>query len=230
MITVPTLHQITSPVHPYEDRHRILGASHPQARLSGRGHVYAVMDGVGGAPMGMQAAQLIADRLADFYRAETSAGEEGMLDLLAALNTEIHEWGLIEGSDRPLGAAAATVAWFAPHRRLEIFHVGDTCAMRFDGERLIPLTRDHGSGRALARYVGQGLGFYVDRTTVELAEGEMILLLTDGVTKTLRLHDIQSVLDELPDAERAAPELTRRARSRGSRDDITALLVQLEEW
>ena len=208
----------------------MLAAAHPQVRLSGRGHVYAVMDGAGGAPMGMQAAQLVSDRLADFYRAETSPSEEGMIELLSALNAEVREWGSIEGSQRSLGATATTVAWFAPDQRLEIFHVGDTCALRFDGERLMPLTRDHGSGRTLARYVGQGIGFYVDRTSVELKEGELLLLLTDGVTKTLRLQDIQSVLDEFPDAERAAPELARRAKSRGSRDDITALLVELEQW
>jgi serine/threonine protein phosphatase PrpC len=38
------------------------------------------------------------------------------------------------------------------------------------------------------------------------------------------------VLDEVPDPERAAKEIVTRARARGSRDDITALVIELAEW
>jgi serine/threonine protein phosphatase PrpC len=232
MLTSAAVHSLSAPTHPYEDRYRLLGNSHPHVRSAGRGHVYAVMDGVGGAPMGMHAAQLVADRVAEFFvRPEIPPTSEGMNTLLLDINAEAHAWGMIEGTDRPRAATAATVAWFHPERRkLHVFHVGDTMALHFDGETLRRITREHGTGRAIHRYVGQGAGFLLDRHEVPFEEGEVLCLVTDGVTKALSIHDVGNVLEELSDPERAAREIVVRARIRGSRDDITALVVELEEW
>lgn len=232
MLTAAAVHSLSSPAHPYEDRYRLLGEGHPRVRAARRGHVYAVMDGVGGAPMGMRAAQLVADRLAEFFdRPEIPATPDALNTLLVDMNAEANTWGLIEGAERPLAAAAATVAWFYPERRrLFVFHVGDTMALHFDGDSLRPITREHGVGRAIHRYVGQGAGFHLDRHEIAFEEGEVLCLITDGVTKALRVHDVRDVLAELPDPQRAAKEIVARARNRGSRDDITALVVELEEW
>lgn len=232
MITTDAIRSVPSPHHRYEDRSRMIGQDHPRAALAGRGHLYAVMDGVGGAPLGMRAAQLLADRLPAFVEPDRSpATAAALAALVASVNDEAHAWGLIDGTDRPLAGAAATVAWLDPHaRRLHVLHVGDTAAYRFDGETLHPLTREHGSGRSLTRYLGQGAGFRLDRTDVALEEGETLLLCSDGVTRALRVHDLRDVLAALPDPARAAAEIVSRARSRGSQDDITALVVELEEW
>ena len=221
----------SSPNHPYEDRSRQLSETHPKVRASGRGPIFAVMDGVGAAPRAMQAAQLIADRLLDFYvREELPPTQKGLNDLLVSINHEVHAWGYIPGTDQPLGAAAATVAWFAPSRELLLVHAGDTLALRFDGDRISPLTREQGTGRTLTHYVGEGPAFDPARVRCALEEGETLCLVTDGVTKALAVHDIANVLREYPTPQRAAEELVLRAYNRGSRDDITALVVELEEW
>jgi serine/threonine protein phosphatase PrpC len=225
------VHKLTSPKHPYEDRYRLLGGHIPLVERAGRGYLYAVMDGVGGAPMGMQASQLVADRLIEFYRDDAvEPSQRGVNALLTSINDEAFGWGFIEGTRRPLAAAAVTVAWFAPSEELFTFHVGDTVALLWNGETLRVLTTEHGEGKVIRRYLGMGPAFDTERDRFSIEPGDMLCLITDGVTKALSYTTVGQILAELPDPQRAAWEIAERARRRGSRDDITALVVELEEW
>lgn len=215
-----------------EDRYRLLGGAVPAVRDAGRGHLFGVMDGVGGAPQGMRAAQCIADRLTDFFlKPELHAPtREGLAQLFQATNDEIHAWGCIDGSDRPVGAAAATLLWLAPERKAYVFHCGDTMAYRNDGDVLRQVTTDHSAGRALLRYVGMGPAFRADQLVVSAEPGDRFCLVTDGVTKVMSTGEIGAALDEHLDVKRAAEEVVRRARGKRSPDDITVLVVELDEW
>lgn len=210
----------------------MLGSHAPLVHRLGRGEIYAVMDGVGGAPRSLAAAQHIADRLTDFFRNANSIPptRQGLRELLTAISIEINQWGMIDGTERPLGAAVATIAWFMPTQEVGIFHAGDTLGLHFDGRILKKLTIDHGAGRGLLRYFGQGDGFTMDETTVRFSEGDMLCLVTNGVTKVLNIGEIETVLKEVSDPEKAAEEIAQRARGKRSPDDITALVVQLDEW
>lgn len=210
----------------------MLGSHAPLIQRVGRGEIYAVMDGVGGAPRGLAAAQHIADRLTDFFRNANSipATRQGLRELLTAISVEINQWGMMDGTDRPLGAAASTIAWFMPKQELAIFHAGDTLGLHFDGRTLHKLTLDHSAGRGLLRYFGQGEGFSVDDSVVKFTEGDTLCLVTDGVTKVMNIGEIEAVLREVCDPQRAADEIAQRALGKRSPDDITALVVQLEEW
>ena len=97
---------LPSPHHPYEDRFRLLSRDVPLVAEKDIGEIYAVFDGVGSAPKGMAAAQTMADCLVSFFT-EPAAD---LTKLLYDTNESIHDWGLMEGSERPLGACAGTVA------------------------------------------------------------------------------------------------------------------------
>lgn len=214
-----------------EDRYRLLDARVPVVREAGRGFLYGVMDGVGSAPKGMHAAQHVADRLNAFYmQPEVAPTSQGLSDLLSAVNLEIHGWGMVPGTRRSLGAAVATVAWFVPTGELLMFHSGDSMAWRFDGQRLTRLVHEHTDGQAITSCLGMGDGMRLDVERVAYAEGDVLCLASDGVTKSLSDEDVRGVLERFPDPEAAARELVRTARARGSRDDITALVIELEEW
>lgn len=216
---------------PNEDRYRILGGTVPLVAEAQRGHLFAVIDGAGGAPEGMRAAQYAADRLADFYRdQDLSPSWEGLLTLLSAISRTVHGWGMIEGISRTRGAAAITVAWFAPQREVVVLHAGDTLAARFNGDRITRLTQNHSEGHTLLRYLGQGEGFTMDVVRAPFEEGDVLCLATDGVTRVMEVDEIGSILSRSPDPNRAAAETVQRARGKGSPDDITALVVELEEW
>jgi serine/threonine protein phosphatase PrpC len=214
---------------PCEDRFRLLDGNVPTVRVSDRGYVYAVMDGVGSAPKALRAAQHTADKLIGFFqRTDIPATASGLHALLRETNMEIRSWGLIDGTDRPLGATAATVAWFDPSGSLVLFQSGDTVAYRFNG-RLTKLTREHSDGIGLTSWLGMGAQCHIEVETVPLEEGDLLCLVTDGVTKSMSDQHIEEVFREVR-SERIANELARRARNRGSTDDITVVVVELEEW
>ena len=215
----------------YEDRYRILDARVPAVREADRGFIYGVMDGVGGAPKGMAAAQLLAQRLIHFFKPENADPTANAIErLLKKANEDIAGWGSIPGTDRPRGAAALTVAWFSPDRRVHLFHAGDTTAYRFDGSNLVPLTAEQGTGRTLNNYAGLGDRFRVQRIGLEVDEGDTLVIVTDGVTKVCSPGQLEAVLLESPSVEVAAQRMVDLSRLLGSRDDITALVAELVEW
>ena len=99
---------------PNEDRFRLLGGGFlPQDQKytgfqdSGRGEIYAVMDGVSSAPKGMQAAQHIADQLMNFYTTDIPATISGLESLLTQINQSIVDWGTTD-DHRSVGASTST--------------------------------------------------------------------------------------------------------------------------
>lgn len=234
METEAHAHSIASPRHANEDRYRILDGRVPLVAAGDpwRGFLYAVADGVGGAPKGMKAAQTVCDRLTDFNRrVDLAPTEQGLLALLEEVNQEIHAWGLMEGADRPVGAAAATIAWYLPGGSLTLFHVGDTAAFVLDQERAIRLTRDHGTGRGLENYFGVGEGLRIQRIPVTACdEGDLLCLVSDGVTKACGLDHVFEAAGRWPSPKIAAERLVHAARRMGSEDDITVLAVEVHDW
>jgi serine/threonine protein phosphatase PrpC len=220
---------------PCEDRYRILDGGVPLVARAGRGQLFAVMDGVGDAPRGMNAAQLLADRLLDFFRKPEShaASPAGLRELIMAANVEVNAWGNIRDTTRPLGAAAFTIGWMAPEERLHLFHAGDTMAALFDGADVHPLTPAHASGRAITSYLGIGEGIPLYHRAIAIEVGQTLVLLTDGIyPKGMRLGGLRDALLE-PESSvpgRAADRLVQRAISGGSKDDVTTVVVELESW
>ena len=218
---------------PYEDRYRLLSKNIPLVGRSGRGELFAVMDGIGGAPRGMQAAQAVADCLLEFYRKpdEITPDAAGLNQLLLQTNQAIYDWGCMEGTDRPLGGAAGTVVWLHD-QRLTLFHAGDTAGILLRQNRPPRLlTGLHEYDGGISRYFGLGRYLKIETTTLVLVEGDLILLVSDGVTKVYSTTEaanlVQEMFDKTGDSAIAVQELVTRSRSKKSVDDITAMLIEV---
>lgn len=219
---------------PNEDRLRLLGGTVPLVARANRGQLFAVMDGVGGAPLGMRAAQHVADRLTDFFRDERyPATVDGLVALLREVNHEVAAWGCMEGGDRPLAACAATVAWLCPPVRtdgpcpLVMLHAGDSSGALYRDGAAKWLTHDHSAGRGLRNYVGKGAAFEVEIQQDTIEPGDFVILVTDGVTRAMQIDAIGDIVRQRPIAKDAARSIVEAASRRGSRDDITAVVVEL---
>lgn len=216
---------LPSPHHPYEDRFRLLAREVPLVAKSGRGEIYAVFDGVGSAPKGMAAAQTMADCLLGFFT-EPAADLASMLN---EANQTVSSWGVMEGSDRPLGASVGTVAHILGDR-LTVIHAGDTVAvlLRSDKPPKV-LTSLQERGGAVYSYFGIGAGLELEIAQATLEEDDLVLLLSDGVTKAFHIYEATKlVLDRYArtgSCVAAISELVELSRRRGSSDDITAILV-----
>jgi serine/threonine protein phosphatase PrpC len=239
MQTIASYYSLGKVGRPNEDRYRLLGGGYvlPDKRETpfketNRGEIYAVMDGVGGASMGMKAAQYIADQLVNFYtQHDVPATITGIENILGQANTDVFAWGLMEGTNRSCGASTATLAWFAPDRQLHICHAGDSAGFLLTSTGLIKVTTDHEDLRGIYRFVGQGEGFCPEIRSYPIVEGDTLCLVTDGVTKGLRMHEIQAVLEHYAgEPNLAAKTLVDLSKRKGTQDDITALVIELIQW
>jgi serine/threonine protein phosphatase PrpC len=228
---------VSKPGRPNEDRFRILGGAwvEPDERASafgdrGYGVLACVMDGVGGAPRGMEAAQIVADSFADLYRSDPGFDHQVLENHIRKLNGVINSWGAMAGTDRPEGATTLTLCWIGQDDIALILHVGDSVAFRRRGELFSQLTRDHTSGRGINRYVGQGAEFRLDTSAFAINEGDILCLASDGLTKGLSGREISEILGDF-DGEpgAAATELVGRAQRRRVQDDITAIVLCFQE-
>lgn len=234
--------RLQSTTHQVEDAFAMFTRRRKEVQTAARGEVCAVLDGVGGAPDGGRAARYAAEGLGRFFQDAAIPGNaQGIERLLQEINNEIRDWGLIPGTDRSLGAAAVTLAWFPSlseenSTEFHLFHAGDTLAWRYreDGTTLIPLTSDHGTGKTLLNYLGIGTHLRLDTGLHTIEYGDLLLLATDGVLKGRSTTDkILGILrDEKPTPERpkrVSDRVAKMARANGSQDDITVLVVELVE-
>ena len=215
----------------YEDRYRILSKDIPLVGGQDRGELFAVFDGIGSAPKGRQAAQEMADILLNFFlRAESyELSPEGLEKLLLQGNESIHQWGFMEGTDVPQGGCAGTVAWLY-QENLSVFHAGDTSAVLIQNRgNTLKLTRDHqAENGAIYRYFGLGPNLGLEMSMCPVEELDRILLLTDGVTKVIHPLEAAEYVKKHDDIGLAAKSLVQKAFLKGSIDDITATLIEVE--
>lgn len=216
-----------------EDRFRLLGGGFlPQEQKytgfqdSGRGELYAVMDGVGSSPMGMQAAQHIADKLMNFYTTDIPATISGLESLLTQINQSIVEWGTTD-DQRSLGASTLTLAWLM-NQQLSIFHVGDSTGFLMNSSGFMKVTQSHENDYGLYRYMGQRDDFCLDIKSYPLESDMTICLVTDGITKGIRQDEIQQILEDYAgEPHLAAKMLVEAAKRKKVQDDITALVIEI---
>jgi serine/threonine protein phosphatase PrpC len=214
----------------YEDRYRLLTKDIPMVRQADQGEIYAVFDGMGGAPKGRDAAQELSDSLIEFYRNPEvyPFSQKGLHTLLMDANMSVFNWGMMPGTNRPLGGCAGTVVWIFD-QTLFVFHAGDTAAIHIRDGQPRQLTQFHETGKLLHRYFGMGPSLQIDIVDFQLEESDRVLILSDGITKVYHPFDAVKVVEEHEDITKAAVELARRSVSRGSIDDITVLLIEIDE-
>ena len=215
----------------YEDRYRILSKDIPLVGGQDRGELFAVFDGIGSAPKGRQAAQEMADILLNFFlRAEShELSPDGVEKLLLQGNESIHQWGFMENTDVPQGGCAGTVAWLY-HESLLVFHAGDTSAVLIQNRgNTLKLTRDHqAENGAIYRYFGLGPNLQLEKASFQVDELDRVLLLTDGVTRVIHPLEAAETVKRHDDIGKAAKTLAQQAFQKGSIDDITALVIEIE--
>ena len=211
-----------------EDSYRLLGNTVPLVKQANCGQVFAVFDGMGSAPQGAQAAQAMSDCLRCFFESEQKKSAAFLQDLLFEENKTINCWGFIEGTQKALGACAGTISWLYDNK-LTLFHAGDTMALLIKDDIERKLTVDHAEGQGIYRYFGLGESLIIDSVQFKVEAGDVLVLVSDGVTKVLSEHQIAECVREhyLYSPERAVKELCRLSKLRGSWDDITAVVVEI---
>jgi len=209
------------------------------------GTVFAVADGMGGHRGGEVASATALRPLAELDGRgfdDASAALDALSAAAIAANTEVGRRSRTEPELEGMGTTltAALIDGDDAH----LVHVGDSRAYLLRDGALVQLTDDHTLVQALidqgritrdeasehphrsviTRAIGVGSDVEVDRLSVTLADGDVLLLCSDGLTGVVDDDEIAQVLTE-HGAHAAVDELIARANSAGGPDNITVLTL-----
>lgn len=213
--------------------------------------LFVVADGMGGHAAGEVASEMATRLVAEAFRpVKGMSDDELMAQMVAAIrsaNAAIFERTLQEHDKRGMGTTATVLALLP--RRYLIGQVGDSRAYILRGGVLTQLTKDHSyvqeqvdAGRltpeearvhpyanVITRCVGSSGDVVPDLYIGTLEAGDLILLASDGLTGMVDDPDLQAVLEEDSTLEARVDRLIDEANRRGGLDNITVILVQIDE-
>jgi serine/threonine protein phosphatase PrpC len=144
------------------------------------------------------------------------------------------------------GMGTTVVAALVEGSRLTFASVGDSRIYSLSGNELRQLTKDdswvvmlmkesgleasafaqHPMRHVLTSVVGARPGLEVLVQEIDLVDGQMIMLCTDGLHGALSDDAIRTMLQAEPDVERAADTLVETAVTRDGKDNITVVLAR----
>jgi hypothetical protein len=141
-------------------------------------------------------------------------------------------------------------AMFSPKkRRMYIGHVGDSRCYRVRSGQIQLLTRDHSlindylvampdlteeqrselPKNVITRALGMQDQVVVDLQHDDPLSGDVYVLCSDGLSGMIQDDEIQRIVATAPDIRAACKQLIERANEHGGEDNITAVLIKIEE-
>jgi protein phosphatase len=214
--------------------------------LLARSPLFVVADGMGGAQAGE-----VASRIAVEYfqpgLGDASQPERELAELARAANSRIHE--LSHSNAEQAGMGTTLTAVYVGEDEVAIAHVGDSRAYCLRDGELLRLTDDHSlvdelmrQGRltpeeavehpqrsVITRALGPEGAVEVDTRSYRARAGDVYLLCSDGLTTMLSEEEILALLLANPRLRDAGEALIGAANEAGGRDNITVVLMRLEE-
>jgi serine/threonine protein phosphatase PrpC len=209
-------------------------------------HLFAIADGMGRHAAGEVASRLCVEAMTEAF--QTSSFGPPREPPLPRRAARLRGATLL-ANDRILAAATdndeyagmgTTVvsAYFSPNnQRVYIAHVGDSRCYRLRSGALTQLTTDHTLGAAgiqgktagvLSRALGIEPNVEVDMIIEAPLPGDTYLLCSDGLSRMVPATEIEATLVAKSDLEDAIQTLTDLANRGGGRDNITAILVRVD--
>jgi protein phosphatase len=211
-----------------------------------RSPLFVVADGMGGAQAGEVASKLAVEAFQGGLP-DGRAPEAALERLAQAANSRIHE--LSHANAEQAGMGTTLTAIYVGERDVAIAHVGDSRAYCLRDGRLLRLTDDHSLVDELMRQgrltpeeavehpqrsvITRALGIEgtveVDTRSFKGQAGDVYLVCSDGLTTMISEERITELLNATPRLRDAGEALIAEANRAGGRDNITVVLLRLEE-
>lgn len=208
--------------------------------------LYVIADGMGGYAAGEVASKIVVDTLARcFANGEFGEVDEGFprrgAELAAAVKEANRLVRVAAAEDSARSGMGTTIvsARFSPgRRRVYIVHVGDSRCYRIREGEIKQLTVDHTlaavgiegpAGAKLSRAVGVFDDVDVDLTIDEPLPGDFYVLCSDGLYRMVPDREVLRIIDGGESLERSVEELIAEANHRGGRDNVTVVLIGIDE-
>jgi serine/threonine protein phosphatase PrpC len=214
--------------------------------LLARAPLFVVADGMGGAQAGEVASRIAVESFQQGL-GDTAEPEAALAALALAANSHIHE--LSHANVEQAGMGTTLTALYVGEEEVSIAHVGDSRAYCLRDGQLLRLTDDHSlvdelirQGRltpeeavehpqrsVITRALGPEGTVEIDTRSYRARPGDVYLLCSDGLTTMVGEDLLATELLAHPRLRDAGEALVRNANEAGGRDNITVLLLRLEE-
>jgi PPM family protein phosphatase len=214
--------------------------------LLARAPLFVVADGMGGAQAGEVASRIAVESFEPGL-SEGSHAERELAELARAANARIHE--LSHANAEQAGMGTTLTAVYVGEQEVAIAHVGDSRAYCLRDGQLLRLTDDHSlvdellrQGRltpeeavehpqrsVITRALGPEGIVEVDTRSFRARADDVYLLCSDGLTTMISEEQIAATLLARPRLRDAGEALIAAANHAGGRDNITVVLIRLED-
>lgn len=213
--------------------------------------VIVVADGMGGEKGGALASRLAVEAVETFFweHIPDTNNEEAigqwLLDAVTRANRRVFT-ARIHSADMPRLGTTIVVAAQSEDGRVYVAHLGDSRAYRITQNDIAVLTQDHSVGfelllrgqmtmaqyesspfrNYLTRCVGHDDQVIIDRSPSRLADGDWLLLCTDGLTNVVREDQIAQVVRSAESTDAACKDLVERTLNGGAPDNVTVVCAR----
>ena len=215
--------------------------------MAGKGALFIVADGMGGHAAGEVASEIAVDTVSNMYYQEDS--NDVAVSLLRAIrraNALIHQ----RAAENLLRTGMGTTCVTAVLRgnMAYIANVGDSRAYLLRGNQVKQISHDHSwvaeqvragllteeqarthaQRNVITRCLGTQAEVDVDVFHEELYEGDSLVLCTDGLSGLVSDEELLRIVDQFVPQE-SVYHLVERANENGGPDNITAIVVRVQE-
>ena len=229
----------------YRDNNEDRGFADPQGRF------FIICDGMGGQAAGEKASEMAVNLVSqqfqkrlDFDRDASDKVRKTIDEAIRDANMEIMALGELDPQLCKMGTTIVFLLSVAG--RFYAGGVGDSPAFRLSDRKFEKLTKDHSLTQALIdagtitpdearthrfknvlwRYIGtkEG-GAATELKDFPQTSGDRFVLCSDGVVEGVTVDELKKLLETSADPQVAADAIVEGARTGGSQDNITCLVV-----
>ena len=224
-----------------------------QAVISaGQDTVFVIADGMGGHAVGELASRTAVEYVISTLpnELESANNKKDIEDLLRRVVEKANVKVYLESLDNREFKGMGTTLTVAVLRdwRLYLSHIGDCRVYMLHGSTMDRLTVDHtlvqeliDSGsisevealthpkrHVLLKSLGVNEFMSPDSYSIDISQGDLILMCTDGLYGYVDESEIRTILRRHKDLQACADQLVSQANQAGGKDNVTVILVHLD--
>ncbi|MBI4041809.1 MAG: Stp1/IreP family PP2C-type Ser/Thr phosphatase [Deltaproteobacteria bacterium] len=203
--------------------------------------LFIIADGMGGHQAGEVASRMAVDTLCQFFAQKTVSidPETYLKQAILKANEIIYHQASLDESLKGMGTTLTCLYFFFD--TVYIAHVGDSRAYLLNKNYIWQLSMDHSlqqipitSGLAplknvLTRSVGYDAQVEVDVYTKKISSGEYYLLCSDGLYGSVKHSEMVKILSQDVSLKDVCRKLIDLANSRGGEDNITVMVIRIDD-
>jgi serine/threonine protein phosphatase PrpC len=206
--------------------------------------LFGVADGIGGLPGGGEAAERTVQEI---LRGVQQGGDPDLIALTQATSQSVQDLG--QEINPPYGIGTTLTFGILKNGQLKLAHVGDSRAYVLQKGDFLLLTEDHSvenearrlrargehivvspeNRNALTRCIGQPGVPEVDFQEFIVTKGDRYFFTTDGICRMIADDELAEMLAGPESPEEMVKEIINLALRRGGHDNLTAVIVFIDE-